>query len=88
MSNAIEDRYGTLAESSCCLSCGSAVNHVTAETGQKCLDLGCGRGTDVMRLAQMVGQVGHAFGIDITDSMLGRARRTAEKLGVKNVTFL
>lgn len=88
MSDAIEARYGALAESSCCLSCGSALAHVAAEAGQKCLDLGCGRGTDVMRLAQRVGPVGHAYGIDITDSMLDRARRTSEKLGVVNVTFL
>jgi len=88
MTDAIEVRYGTLAESSCCLSCGSAVTHVTAQPGQRCLDLGCGRGTDVMRLAERVGESGHAYGIDITDSMLDKARRTAEKLGVKNVTFL
>jgi len=40
-----------------------------------------------MRLAERVGNVGHAYGIDITDSMLEKARRTAEKLGVTNVTF-
>lgn len=88
MTDAIEVRYGALAESSCCLSCGSAVSHVDAQAGQKCLDLGCGRGTDVMRMAERVGAAGHAYGIDITDSMLDKARRTAEKLGVQNVTFL
>jgi ubiquinone/menaquinone biosynthesis C-methylase UbiE len=61
---------------------------VDALPGHKCLDLGCGRGTDVMRMAERVGEAGHAYGIDITDSMLDKARRTAEKLGVKNVTFL
>ncbi len=88
MTDAIEARYSTLAESSCCLSCGSAITHVAADIGQRCLDLGCGRGTDVMRLAQRVGPVGHAYGVDITDSMLDKARRTADKLGVNNVTFL
>lgn len=88
MTDAIEARYSTLVESSCCLSCGSAIAHVAADIGQRCLDLGCGRGTDVMRLAQRVGSAGHAYGVDITDSMLDKARRTAEKLGVNNVTFL
>ena len=35
-----------------------------------------------------MGETGHAYGIDITDTMLEKARRTAEKLGVRNATFL
>lgn len=88
MTDAIEARYNSFAESTCCLSCGSAIGYVAAQPGQKCLDLGSGRGTDVVRMAQRVGADGHAYGIDITDSMLDKARRTAEKLGVSNVTFL
>jgi arsenite methyltransferase len=88
MPDAIETRYGTLAEGSCCLSCGTAVGHVTATAGQVCVDLGSGRGTDVMRLAEQVGPEGHAYGIDITEGMLDRARKTATKLGVTNATFL
>lgn len=88
MTQAIETRYGALAETSCCLSCGSAVAHIEAQPGQRCLDLGCGRGNDVLRVAERVGVTGHAYGIDITDSMLEKARRTAEKLGVHNVSFL
>lgn len=87
MSDAIEARYSALAESSCCLSCGSAASLVAAASGQTCLDLGCGRGTDVIRLAQVVGPNGHAHGIDITDSMLDKARSTARKLGVTNASF-
>lgn len=88
MTEAITTRYGALAETTCCLSCGSAIGHVEAQPGQRCLDLGCGRGNDVMRLAGRVGASGHAYGIDITDAMLDKARRTAEKLGVANVSFL
>lgn len=88
MTEAITTRYGALAESTCCLSCGSAIGHVEAQPGQRCLDLGCGRGNDVMRMAERVGASGHAYGIDITDAMLDKARRTAEKLGVANVSFL
>ena len=86
--NAIQNRYGALAEGSCCLSCGSAVGHVQARLGQICVDLGSGRGTDVLRLAEQVGPTGKAYGIDITDGMLDKARRTAAKLGVQNAEFL
>lgn len=88
MTDAIQARYSTLAESSCCLSCGSAVSHISATQGQVCVDLGSGRGADVLRLAGLVGEKGHAYGIDITDTMLDKARRTADKLGVANATFL
>ena len=88
MTEAIQTRYGALAESSCCLSCGSAVSHISATQGQICVDLGSGRGADVLRMAELVGETGHAYGIDITDTMLEKARRTAEKLGVRNATFL
>jgi arsenite methyltransferase len=88
MTNAIEARYGTLAETSCCLSCGSAVERISATPGQTCVDLGSGRGTDVLRLAEQVGPAGHAYGIDLTDAMIDKARRTAEKMGVRNATFL
>jgi arsenite methyltransferase len=88
MTEAIQNRYGALAESSCCLSCGSTVAHIDAQPGQVCLDLGSGRGSDVLRLAERVAPGGHAYGVDITDQMLEAARRTARKLGVMNATFL
>jgi SAM-dependent methyltransferase len=88
MTNAIETRYGALASTACCLSCGSAVDHITAVEGQTCVDLGSGRGTDVLRLAEKVGPSGRAYGIDITAGMLEKARKTAEKLGVTNAEFI
>jgi len=87
MSTAIEARYGELAEATCCLSCGSAVHHVTATLGQVCVDLGSGRGTDVLRLAEQVGPDGAAYGVDITDGMLDKARSMARKMGVENAKF-
>lgn len=88
MTDAISTRYGTLAETSCCLSCGMAAGHVAATPGQTCVDLGSGRGTDVIRLAEQVAPGGHAYGIDITEGMLATARKTAAKLGITNATFL
>ena len=85
---AIDTRYGELAESSCCLSCGGAINHSNAKEGEVCVDLGSGRGTDVLRMAEEVGSKGHAYGIDISDGMLEKAKKTASKLGIENATFL
>ncbi len=84
----IETRYSELAESSCCLSCGGAINHAGPFPGEVCVDLGSGRGTDVLRMAESVGQKGKAIGLDISDGMLEKARRNAEKLGVNNVEFI
>lgn len=85
---AIQMRYGELAEETCCLSCGGAVDACAPEPGQVCVDLGSGRGTDALRLAEAVGPAGHVYGIDMTDAMIDKARRTAEKLGLTNATFL
>jgi arsenite methyltransferase len=85
---AIEARYQELAASTCCLSCGSAVALCDAKPGQVCVDLGSGRGTDVLRLAEAVGPEGHAYGVDVTDAMIESAVQTAKKLGITNATFL
>lgn len=84
----INKRYSELAESSCCLSCGGAINYAKAAGGEVCVDLGSGRGTDVMRLAESVGENGYVYGIDISDGMLEKARRTAKRLGITNVEFI
>ncbi len=86
--NAINIRYSELAETSCCLSCGGAINHSNATNGEICVDLGSGRGTDVLRLAESVGAQGFVFGVDISDGMLAKAERQAARLGVTNVDFI
>jgi len=85
---AIDARYTKLADSGCCLSCGGAVNHSAVQPGEICLDLGSGRGNDVIRMAGETGPEGKVYGIDISDGMLRKARSTAERLGVTNVEFL
>ena len=54
----IQVRYSALAEDTCCLSCGSAIDYSKAKPGEICADLGSGRGTDVLRLAETVGADG------------------------------
>ena len=85
----IQVRYTLLAEDdSCCLSCGGAVNYSNAHQGEVCVDLGSGKGTDVLRLAEEVGETGFAYGIDVSEGMLKKARKNAEKLGITNVEFV
>jgi arsenite methyltransferase len=55
------------------------------EPGQVVLDLGCGAGTDLLIAAQMVGPTGRAIGIDMTPTMLDRARQSAREMGLANV---
>lgn len=84
----INKRYSSLAESSCCLSCGGAINYSKPQPGEVCVDLGSGRGTDVIRMAEEVGENGFSYGIDISDGMIDKANRTKEKLGLNNVAFI
>jgi len=84
----INERYSALAESSCCLSCGGAINHAHPAKGEVCLDIGSGRGTDAIRLSDAVGENGFVYGLDAAAGMLKKARETAAKLLVKNVEFI
>jgi ubiquinone/menaquinone biosynthesis C-methylase UbiE len=84
----INIRYSQLAESECCLSCGGAINYAEPATGEVCVDLGSGRGTDVLRMAETVGETGFVYGIDVSDGMLEKASKNAEKFNVKNVRFI
>jgi arsenite methyltransferase len=84
----INKRYSSLAESSCCLSCGGAVNHCEAKPNEVCVDLGSGRGTDVIRLAELVGSEGYVYGIDISEGMIKKSSDTAKRLGISSVEFI
>jgi ubiquinone/menaquinone biosynthesis C-methylase UbiE len=84
----INKRYTKLAEDDCCLSCGRAIDYSEPQLGEICIDLGSGRGTDVLRLAERVGPGGFVYGIDISGGMLKKARKSAAKMGIENVRFM
>jgi arsenite methyltransferase len=52
------------------------------EPGETVLDLGCGAGTDLLIAAQMTGPDGRVIGIDMTPTMLERARGSAREMGL------
>jgi len=57
------------------------------QAGETVLDLGSGAGFDCFIAGQAVGPEGKVIGVDMTDAMLGRARATAKKMGLRHVEF-
>lgn len=86
--DAINERYTSLSDTNCCLSCGGAINHAKAQPGEICVDLGSGRGNDVIRLAEDVGENGYVYGIDISEGMIAKAIGNLKKFEVKNAEIL
>ncbi len=55
--------------------------------GERVLDVGCGAGIDSMIAAKKVGPDGRVIGVDMTPSMLEKARQGAKEAGLRNVEF-
>jgi arsenite methyltransferase len=70
------------------LGCGNPTALIDLQPGQTVLDLGSGGGIDVLLSAKRVGPTGKAYGLDMTDEMLGLARDNQRKAGAANVEFL
>lgn len=75
------------AEANMGLSCGNPTATAHLRPGEVVVDLGSGGGLDVFLAAKMVGPEGKAIGIDMTPSMIDRARANAEAGGYTNVEF-
>jgi arsenite methyltransferase len=69
------------------LGCGDPVTLASLQPGQTVLDLGAGGGIDCFLAAKKVGPAGRVIGVDITPSMIDRARRNQQQLGADNVEF-
>jgi len=55
--------------------------------GERVVDIGSGGGFDVFVAADQVGPNGHVIGIDMTQEMLDKSRRTAIEMGLSHVEF-
>jgi arsenite methyltransferase len=75
------------AEANMGLSCGNPTATAHLKPGEVVVDLGSGGGLDVFLAAKMVGPTGRAIGIDMTPSMIERARANALAGGYTNVDF-
>lgn len=84
----IEKRYNPLAGEHVNLSCGNAFLYSVPVVGEKCIDLGCGRGRETVRLAQAVGDSGFVYGIDASSAMIENASHLANLKNVNNIKFI
>lgn len=65
-------RYtGETAEES--LGCANLWPHLGVKEGISVLDLGCGNGSQAVRIAQLAGPTGFSAGIDLTPAMIAKA---------------
>jgi arsenite methyltransferase len=55
--------------------------------GERVVDVGCGAGIDSLIAAKKVGSEGRVIGVDMTPSMLEKARRAADETRLANVEF-
>jgi arsenite methyltransferase len=70
------------------LGCGNPTAVAELNEGETVLDLGSGGGIDVILSAKRVGPTGVAYGLDMTDEMLGLAEANAREARLTNVHFL
>ena len=61
---------------------------VGLKEGEVVLDLGSGAGLDLCFYAKAVGPKGKAYGLDISEDMVTKARDNMEKVGIKNVEII
>lgn len=61
------------------------VERAAPRSGDRVLDVGCGRGAALFPAAAMAGPTGSVLGIDIAPAMVEEARREAERLGAAHV---
>jgi SAM-dependent methyltransferase len=67
------------------LGCGNPHALADLREGETVLDLGSGAGFDAFLSSMKVGQNGRVIGIDMTPEMVAKAKKNAQKLGMKNV---
>lgn len=60
---------------------------VAIEQGQTVVDMGSGAGLDLFIAANRAGSTGRAIGVDMNDTMLGKARELAAARGYRTVEF-
>jgi ubiquinone/menaquinone biosynthesis C-methylase UbiE len=59
------------------------VQQLAPVVGERVLDVGCGRGAVLLRLAASVGETGEAIGLDLAPEMVAAATEEAARAGVR-----
>ena len=66
--------------------CTLMLANLGVKRGMTICDMGCGNGFYANKLAKMVGDDGHIYGVDIQPEMLALLNERADKEGVSNIT--
>ncbi len=82
-----EDDLRAVPDANLGLGCGNPTAFAELKPGNVVLDLGSGAGFDCFLAAQKVGNSGKIIGVDMTQSMLEKARANALRYGYSNVEF-
>lgn len=69
------------------LGCGNPSAIAAIQPGETVLDLGAGAGFDAFLALDQVGDCGQVIGVDMTASMVEKARANAAKIGATNIDF-
>ncbi|MEZ4754441.1 MAG: arsenite methyltransferase [Bdellovibrionota bacterium] len=69
------------------LGCGVPTEVAAISPGDTVLDLGSGAGNDAFVARAIVGESGKVIGLDMTETMIEKARKNANSLGYTNVEF-
>jgi len=69
------------------LGCGNPRAIASMQAGETVLDLGSGGGFDAFLAVAEVGTTGRVIGVDMTPTMISKARSNAEQAGHGNVEF-
>lgn len=70
------------------LGCGLPTEFAMIKQGDTVIDLGSGAGNDCFVARAMAGESGRIIGLDMTEEMIEKARKNAERLGYENVEFI
>jgi arsenite methyltransferase len=82
-----DDLLSAPRESNMGFGCGNPIAVASLRPGEVVVDLGSGAGFDCFLAAKKVGPQGKVIGVDMTEEMLERARRSAAAGGYANVEF-
>jgi SAM-dependent methyltransferase len=78
---------GYVPDADLALGCGLPTEFAQIKSGDTVVDLGSGAGNDCFIARSIVGETGRVIGLDMTESMIEKAKTNASKLGFKNVEF-
>lgn len=82
-----EEELAAAPDANLGLGCGNPQAIAALKPGETVLDLGSGAGFDSFLAARQVGAEGRVIGVDMTPSMLSKARDNARAMKATNVEF-